>query len=337
MRASCAQRTLRCFTCAVFARRSLKSVQIRQDELLLIIRNTFLVLVLGFRAIGVERNDSSQIVCDGVVLDSQLRQLGIVGDRCTRLKKAATMNWLPNLLSKLCGTLFGKKVNKFVHSWLEVCSALSWCGWHRTVWLHCIAVCSRSVCVVERGDSRWVSCYSFTVSLHSSSILPGLHFRFWLRVNFTGIIDKENFRSGSRDFLPFCPQRDCRPSFTLFELIRCHGVWFQDLPGSILSEFSWFGLCLIVWALAPATLEQHVPNLPGSPPYYWASSGGPVTSQFNNCCVNLGDFTDPRSLSIETAPSPPDVPFTICKTPTHPNSRRWLLAGCWWNVACENL
>ena len=45
---------------------------------------------------------------------------------------------------------------------------LSSSGWHLTVWLHCFAVCSGSVCVVERGDSQKVftiwslSCFSFT-------------------------------------------------------------------------------------------------------------------------------------------------------------------------------
>ena len=49
---SCAQETL-LYLRVLRVRRSLNSVQIHQDLLLLIIKNTFLVLVLGFHDIGI--------------------------------------------------------------------------------------------------------------------------------------------------------------------------------------------------------------------------------------------------------------------------------------------
>ena len=81
MHPSCAQETLLHLRILRILRvlQSLNSDQIQQDQLLLIIRNTFLVLVLGFHAVCVDcrDKDSSQIICAGVVLDFQILQIQI--------------------------------------------------------------------------------------------------------------------------------------------------------------------------------------------------------------------------------------------------------------------
>ena len=100
---SCAQETL-LYLRILRVRRSLNSVQSQQDQMLLIISNTFLFLVLGFHAIGIDcrDKDSPEIVCGGVVPDSQIlqiwilafrfleiRQLAVEGDAGSRFKKTA--------------------------------------------------------------------------------------------------------------------------------------------------------------------------------------------------------------------------------------------------------
>ena len=98
---SCALETL-LYLHILRVRRSLNSVQSQQDQMLLIISNTFLFLVLGFHAVGIDcrDKDSPEIVCAGVVPDSQIlqtwilafrflqiRQLAVEGDAGSRFKK----------------------------------------------------------------------------------------------------------------------------------------------------------------------------------------------------------------------------------------------------------
>ena len=78
----CAQETPLCLR-SLRRRRSLYSVRIStRSQLLLLTRNPFLVLVLGFGVVDSEcRNeDSFQIVCTGVVRNFQNRLHAVVGD-----------------------------------------------------------------------------------------------------------------------------------------------------------------------------------------------------------------------------------------------------------------
>ena len=61
------------------------------QELLLLIRNAFLVLVLGFDVvdIGCPNEDYSQIMCTGAVHDFQNGQLAFVGDPTSSFSVAA--------------------------------------------------------------------------------------------------------------------------------------------------------------------------------------------------------------------------------------------------------
>ena len=165
------------------------------------------------------------------------------------------------------------------------------------------------------------SCFSFTASLLSPSILFRLLFRFWLRFNFVCIIDRENFRMGSRDLLHFCPQSDSRPSFTKVTVTSLHyrSNWPSvKIFGSKISQvrdskdFPGFDSAFLCEHLYPQCLGSNVPNPPGSSPYCCASFSGRINSHFLYCIADVGVLlmSTPKSLSIETAPSPADVPFT---------------------------
>ena len=60
----------------------LNQLEFQQGQLLLLMRNAFLVLVLGFDVvdIGCRNGDSSKIVCTGVVHDFQNGQLATASD-----------------------------------------------------------------------------------------------------------------------------------------------------------------------------------------------------------------------------------------------------------------
>ena len=85
--------------------------------------------------------------------------------------------------------------------------------------LHCIAICSRTVCVVKCGDSRWVcaiwslSCFNFNASLLLWSTLLNLHFRLRPRVNFACIVNCDKLQDGVSRFLALLLKRDSSPSF----------------------------------------------------------------------------------------------------------------------------
>ena len=61
MHPSCAQETL-LYLRILRVRRSLNSVQTRQDQRLLVIRNAFLVLILGFHMIDVDCRDKLRMI-----------------------------------------------------------------------------------------------------------------------------------------------------------------------------------------------------------------------------------------------------------------------------------
>ena len=126
MHPSCAQETL-LYVRNTHVRRSMNSVQIQQDQRLLVIRNAFLVKILGFHVIGIGCRDK-QLLCSGpsmcpspskgldrlvdvdrevsddvygvtgVVLDFQtlqIQQLAVVNDPSSRFKNSP-----PKLLSR---------------------------------------------------------------------------------------------------------------------------------------------------------------------------------------------------------------------------------------------
>ena len=199
-----------------------------------------------------------------------------------------------------------------------------------------VVVWLASDCLVALHCSlfRFCVCVSWSVAIHGGftpfvrtavsvpplSLLP-LSFRSKfligcrLRVKFTCIIESENFRMLSRGLLHFCSQRDTRPSFTnvTMTLFRCTSSSSsvkmfgseicRDRGSRDSRDFDFAILCKLLY---PHCWSGNVQNSP--------SSSGRVSSHFKHCLISLVFFfllmSTPRSLSIETAPSPADVPFT---------------------------
>ena len=137
-------------------------------------------------------------------------------------------------------TFISAKVVSVVVVWLE-----------STVLLHCVAVCSGSVCVEERGDSRWVytiwsrKCFSFT-SLHCHSCPDSISVSDCVSSSTASstVEPSECCRviscTSARNAIPdLClHERDNDISPMPSELIFRQDVWFRDLPSSRLHQIS---------------------------------------------------------------------------------------------------
>ena len=103
--------------------------------------------------------------------------------------------------------------------------------------MHCIAVCSGSVCVVERGDSLWVhtiwsrNCFSSTAVAALAVNTVQTRFPFLTACQFHIHHRQRKLQMGSCDFLHFCPQRDTRPSFTNVTMtpLQCFRIYPSSL------------------------------------------------------------------------------------------------------------
>ena len=122
--------------------------------------------------------------------------------------------------------------------------------------------------------------------------------------NFTCIIDRENFRMVSRDFLHFCPQRDSKPSFTNVTVkpLQCSSnrsavkvFGFKICQVRYSRGFRDFDFAFLCELLHPQSWSSNVPNPPGSSSYCFASSGGRGNCHIKYCFENFGVFTDVNS------------------------------------------
>ena len=126
--------------------------------------------------------------------------------------------------------------------------------------------------------------------------------------------------------LPECNQGTAP---TLFEPSVHQSVWFQHRLGSKHRYF-----CDVDFAVLCEHLNVSDPL--GSSAYCKALTIGRINSgfQYRGTMLLCSLGSTARTWSIETAPSPADVPSPRRKNRIHPNSRKPPLAWCWLCGAC---
>ena len=151
------------------------------------------------------------------------------------------------------------------------------------------------------------------------------------KVNF--VVQIQNFTMVPRDFLHFCTQRNSESTLAIVTMAFLQNFWngtsikvfgpkvcwvrdnsnFCDFDFAVLCEFlnrqRWCGIVFIL----PTTLRTAMPQ----------SAGAPIRTSSTVCPMLLFSLTGtPRSLSIEIAPGPADVPFTRAQKSDSPELKR---------------